>query len=416
MNNKFFSISVNFLSYCIYLLPILLVTGPFLPDLFISICSVFFLIICFIRNDWRYFNNIFFKIFVIFYFYIVIRSLFYSIDFYEIKSSIFYIRFGVFSILIYYLCDFNVKFSKIFFKIIFFTILFLTFDAFIQYFFNYNLIGIEKYSADRISGFFGANAKLGSYMARLFPLSLIYFFLIDNNKNNLTSIKYYLFTIFIFLGILITGERTALFLFLLSLLLIYTLNKNFIKLFFLNFIIFFIISFVFIKFDPNLKKRLITHTKSQINITEGKLRIFSEQHESHYLISYKMFKDNIFFGQGPNSFRHLCSNEKFKLKNNFGCATHPHNIYIQALAEIGFVGFFFLFLCFIFIYFNIIKNITYSFIHKTKKNNFHLKILLTTISLSLFPLVPTGNFFNNWMSAIFYLPIGFFLREYFKNK
>jgi len=199
MNNKFFSISVNFLSYCIYLLPILLVTGPFLPDLFISICSVFFLIICFIRNDWRYFNNNFFKIFIIFYFYIVIRSLFYSIDFYEIKSSIFYIRFGVFSILLYFLCDFNVKFSKIFFKIIFFTLLLLTFDAFIQYFFDYNLIGIKKYSVDRISGFFGANAKLGSYIARLFPLSLIYFFLIDNNKNNLTSIKYYLFIIFIFL-------------------------------------------------------------------------------------------------------------------------------------------------------------------------------------------------------------------------
>ena len=416
MNNKLFFRCVNFLSYCIYLLPILLVTGPFLPDLFISICSVFFLIICFIRNDWRYFNNIFFKIFIIFYFYIFIRSLFYSLDFFVIKSSIFYIRFGIFSILIYFLCVFNINFFKNIIKIIFFTILFLTFDAFIQYYFNYNLIGIEKYSLDRISGFFGANAKLGSYIARMFPLSLIYFFLIENNKNNLTNIKCYLFTVFIFLGVLITGERTSLFLFLLSLLLIYTLNKNSIKLLFINFTILFIIFFVFIKFDPILKNRIISHTKSQINITEGKLRIFSEEHESHYLISYKMFKDNIFFGQGPNSFKYLCSNDKFKSKNNLGCATHPHNIYVQALAEIGIVGFCFLFLCFVFIYFNIIKNITSNIIQKFKKNNFHLQILLAAISLSLFPLVPTADLFNNWMSIIFYLPIGFFLREYIKKK
>lgn len=416
MSNRPFFVFINFLSYCTYLLPILLVTGPFLPDLLISICSIIFLIICFIRNDWRYFNNIFFKIFIIFYCYIVIRSLFYSLDFSEIRSIIFYIRFGVFSIFIYFLCDLNKEFTKNFSRVIFFLILFLIFDAFIQYHFDYNILGIKKYSSDRISGVFGNDAKLGSYIARLFPLSLIYFFFNNNKKNNIFHVKYFLFLILVFLGILITGERTALFLFLLSILLIFIINKIFLKKIFLYFITFAIFFFIFTKFDSTLNQRMIVHTKSQLNITGEKTKLFSNDHQNHYLIAYKMFQDNIFFGQGPTSFRHMCSKDKFKLENNIGCTTHPHNIYIQSLAEIGLVGFSFLSFCFIFVFWNIIKNILNNYNQKLSNNNFHIHILAVTISLSLFPIAPTGNLFNNWMSIIFYLPLGFFLKGYFKSK
>jgi len=31
------------------------------------------------------------------------------------------------------------------------------------------------------------------------------------------------------------------------------------------------------------------------------------------------------------------------------------------------------------------------------------------IFMSLFPLIPSGNFFNNWLSIIFYLTVGFFV-------
>ena len=165
-----------------------------------------------------------------------------------------------------------------------------------------------------------------------------------------------------------------------------------------------------------LNQRMVVHTKLQLNISGEKIKIFSNEHQDHYLIAYKMFQDNILFGQGPNSFRYMCSKDKFKLENNLGCTTHPHNIYIQSLAEIGLVGFSFLSFCFIFVYFNIIKKIISNYNQKLSNNNFYIHILLVTISLSLFPLAPTGNLFNNWMSIIFYIPIGFFLNEYFKSK
>ena len=42
--------------------------------------------------------------------------------------------------------------------------------------------------------------------------------------------------------------------------------------------------------------------------------------------------------------------------------------------------------------------------------------LLVGIFLSVWPLIPTGNFFNNWISIIYYYPVGFLLWSLKKNK
>ena len=42
--------------------------------------------------------------------------------------------------------------------------------------------------------------------------------------------------------------------------------------------------------------------------------------------------------------------------------------------------------------------------------------ILTLFLINLFPLIPTGNFFSNWLNIFYYLPIGFFLWSVDKNK
>jgi O-antigen ligase len=415
MNSQYFKFSIKFLSYLVYLLPILLVTGPFLPDLLISVCSIFFIILCIVRNEWKYFNNIFFKIFFIFYIYLLLRSFVYSFDLLEVKSQICYIRFGILCILIYFLSDQNKNFSKNFTRIIFFLLIFLIIDGLVQYYFDYNIIGIKKYSLDRISGVFGKHAKLGSYIARLFPLSLLYLLPYITKNKNFFNFCYLFFSCLVFIGVLITGERTALFLFLFASLLFSLFNKIILKKFLILLIFLTSIFLLFNIYDVKLNNRIVLQTKSQLS-SAGKLNFFSKEHESHYLISYRMFKDNVFFGQGPNSFRLKCSNVNFRLENNYGCTTHPHNIYIQSLAEIGIIGFLFLITCFLIIYYKIIKNILNNFKKKIILSNLHFYILTIAISLSLFPFSPTGNLFNNWMSIIFYLPVGFLLNQYSKIK
>ncbi|MDC2992736.1 O-antigen ligase family protein, partial [Pelagibacteraceae bacterium] len=143
------------------------------------------------------------------------------------------------------------------------------------------------------------------------------------------------------------------------------------------------------------------------------IKIFSYQHTSHYKSALKMFESNILFGKGPKMFRKLCKDDKYFYEH--ACSTHPHNIYIQLLAEVGIIGFLALFSLFIYI--------LYLFI-RIKFNHFKQKIiyddytilLLILIFTNFFPFIPTGNFFNNFISIYYFLPIGFLLAHLLQKK
>ena len=62
-----------------------------------------------------------------------------------------------------------------------------------------------------------------------------------------------------------------------------------------------------------------------------------------------------------------------------------------------------------------IKNLYIKILNK--KNNTELKdiFIFTSFLITLFPIIPTGNIFNNWLSIIFYLPLGFFIHSKKKN-
>ena len=148
----------------IILIPPALVTGPFIPDFFLSVASIIFLYICFRDNRFYYFNNIFFKLFSIFWLYLVLNSLFSENILHSLKISIFYFRFGIFCILVNYLISTKKKFIDLFFYTLVATMIFVSFDAYIQYFFGRNLLGMSPLEFPRISGLFGDELILGSYL------------------------------------------------------------------------------------------------------------------------------------------------------------------------------------------------------------------------------------------------------------
>ena len=43
-------------------------------------------------------------------------------------------------------------------------------------------------------------------------------------------------------------------------------------------------------------------------------------------------------------------------------------------------------------------------------------ILLAIILINLWPIAPSGNFFNNWLSMLYFYPIGLYLYFKFKNE
>ena len=92
-----------------------------------------------------------------------------------------------------------------------------------------------------------------------------------------------------------------------------------------------------------------------------------------------------------------------------GCTTHPHNFYLQLLGETGIIGFLFVFLLFGYLIYLVCKNfISSKFKNKIILSNFQICLLVGFI-VTLLPVLPNGNFFNNWLSMLMYLPVGFYI-------
>ena len=92
-------------SLLLILLPAALISGPFLPDLFITLIALFFFILYNQDKDKEFLvsKTLFFRLFIIFFIYLVIGSIFSDSIMLSLKSSVTYIRFGIFSIAIIYI-------------------------------------------------------------------------------------------------------------------------------------------------------------------------------------------------------------------------------------------------------------------------------------------------------------------------
>ena len=155
-------------------------------------------------------------------------------------------------------------------------------------------------------------------------------------------------------------------------------------------------------------------TKKAVNSEELELT-FDNKSLFYYVITpdkqlVKFYKEN-----GDSVHKDEPIFAAYDFKN--GCNTHPHNILFQFLSELGLVGLLFLFVAFYFL----IKKISLIIIKKIKNKNLpsneHLLFFtLLGLSLNLFPLFPSGNFFNNWLSVVFYFYVGFLIYTLKKNK
>ncbi len=398
-----------FISTNICLIPFFLVTGPFLSDLSLTICSVSYLLYILINKRLSVFKNQFFIFFIIFYLFIVISSLLSEDIFFSLRSSLPYIRFGLFIMCFWHASkeDKNL-FNKIFIVL---TIIFvlLIFDGYLQFFTGNNILNYEKVGV-RVSSFFADDYILGSYVVRFFPIYLGLYIFIKQKK----IIPYYekiffiIFFILISLLVIISGERTAFGLLLISVFLMFLFLQGLKKTKIFIFISLIITNLIFVNIYQSNYERLVTETKNQI-IGKEKLFFFGERRHEYAVVSINIFKDNIFLGSGPKTYRIKSNDEKYKI-SELSWNTHPHSIYFQLLAETGFLGAIMIFIAFLYFSISIVKESFYKLSQDgLNKTNSNFKIfIIIAILINIFPLIPSGNFFNNWMSIVFYYPIAIF--------
>ena len=158
----------NIASYLIVLLPLSLITGPFFPDLSVVIIDLIFLYFIFKNKEYEIFNNNLFKFLLLFNIYISIRSIFTDDIFLSLKSSLPYFRFLILIFAINYFLNKNKNLINHFSKSIIVIIIILCLDALFQYIFGFNTLGFKIDNPDKLNGFFGDEAVLGSYLIRYF--------------------------------------------------------------------------------------------------------------------------------------------------------------------------------------------------------------------------------------------------------
>lgn len=426
--------------YIIYaIIPFLLITGPALPDIFLTsfsiICLLFYFkkIIKLDMQSWIVSSLLLWIWFIIISFFAINKYL-------SFTDALIFIRFILFIIFSYILLI-NVEFKiiKFFLYIILFLCLFIALDSIFQ-FYNYSneygfggdIFGIKPEGLyGRLSGPF-KDLVPGSYLSR-FLFFILFLYLLE--KKNIYTLFLFTFSISLIIStIYFSGERMALATTLLGIALCIIFTKSLIKILLFSSFLSLIFIILNLNFHPyyNNYKIIESTSKHEGLIIEREFncnkdvkckkqfktqpKIFSviknfneSAYGQIYLTSFQMWKDYPISGIGLNNFNSLCekSNEYKKYHKDFGCTTHPHNYYLQSLVETGIIGF--LIFCFLVI----------SLFRKIFKLKFlDYKIVLISALLTIFwPIMSTGSFLKNWnMTFIcFVCSIALILSEFIKN-
>ena len=423
-------ITNNFFLLVFMCVPVLLITGPALPDISITFCALFFLFnFIILQKDYDFFKDKFFLVSIVFWFSIIFISFFAFDKVRSFQDSIIFIRLLILPTIGYFLFFNTEEKIKKTIIIIFICVLFVLIDTLFQ-FLNYSSeIGFQKdmlgFSSNwygRLTGPFGDELVPGAYVSKFGLLGYLFFLFIKKTKYlNLLEIFY---LSLIGLVCFASGERMALATYFLALffLLIFIKNKRFI--FFSSIslsIILIAITIIFHPFYNDYKVINSTHLHQGltiekyfdcpqdtlkkcnkiINLQPSFIKVLQNFSSSAYGEIYKvglsMFLDNPITGVGISNYQTSCINiSKYKnLMINYDCASHPHNLYIQWLSEGGIITF----ASFLFLLFSILY-----FIFFGCNNNIFKYVSIACILILFWPIMSTGSLIKNWNGVLtFYI-------------
>ena len=301
-------------------------------------------------------------------------------------------------------------------------IVLIGFDIFYQYIFNQNIFGFppgmcEKnyINCTRFSGIFGSELIAGAFISQIGLLNLFLINDLELKNKKLYNLIILIFGLFLFLTILLTGERNALLIFIITLFFFFLFNKKIITFLIINFFLF-ILLILIAQNSHSIKSRYINlldgwNSSKELTI---KKKIINSPWSYHYQAAFELFSQKPILGHGPKSFRIKCKDTKIEKKiieqkeyylDYRSCSTHPHSYMMEFLSEHGIVGFLFFFFFFIKILLTM-----FGLRHHTINKNLYLTIGIGSLLLAIiFPFKPSGSFFSTFNASILFYIFGFFL-------
>jgi len=435
----------NILNLLVCIFPLTFILGTLFVNIIILLISI--LGILFYREKLFNIEKNNLLVFLSFFFLLLIVSTYFEnigSDNNHFLKSFLYLRYFIFLLVIrYIILKGDLNFSQFFLTCLILSSL-VAADVIFQYFIGVNILGFEATPHNR-PGLFRTEAVAGGYIQKFLVLGVfgIPMFL---NKNK-SKIIFYLALVLIvgFLGIIFSGNRMPVILFiffiLLSSLVLGFKKFKLTKLFFLIFI------FSLFTFLINKSERLNTsylgfyagltelsevlpeigrdypeleeykNSGKPFHETEGRRFIENYKmlpnytgHTSLYITSIQLFIESPIIGRGIKSFRNTCK-EVWHLPNRT-CQLHPHHIYLEILNYTGALGFLIIFITLLVLF---IKNINkYHLKNLGNKKNLNLIFYAVAFALLIefFPFRSHGSFFSTNTSSYIFLLIGMFFGLY----
>ena len=224
---KKFKTLIVYKSYLIYSLPFFLGLGAFIPNVIYTILALSFILLLINKSiKISYFNNIFFKLLMIFWLVSVLSSFFSENISMSMLSSVSYLRFIIFAMLTYWLIKEQYLDFNLFFKIVLYSLTAIIFFAYVELITGYNVILDDlkdifqdgfKNPRTRITGLFADEQVLGGYLLRILLFALIIFFYNEIKISKRTKTYFLFLIISSLLFIVFSGERSSIVMLIISL-------------------------------------------------------------------------------------------------------------------------------------------------------------------------------------------------------
>ena len=147
-----------------------------------------------------------------------------------------------------------------------------------------------------------------------------------------------------------------------------------------------------------LKERYYGQIINQINSKEKFLKFKNESlYFKLYKSGFEVFKEYPLLGVGNKNYRiETCKKLSENNSDAYICNTHPHQIYIEFLAEHGIVGSVIILSIFFLLFFKILKNILIT------KNYIQIGSFIFVLTVFT-PLIPSGSFFSDFNATLFWI-------------
>ena len=387
----------------ITLYPILIIVGPLTSLLNTLFIGLIYLIFFFKDAHYKIlYKNKTLKILLLLYIYLIFNILF-SLN-YEIGlgRSVGFLRLILLFIAINYFFYISKSNIKIFYA---WTIIFIIFiiDVYFERFLGTNIFGWgaeDQPHGPRIVSFFKDEPIAGSFIHGF--IFLISGFLFGFLKDKKKGFYIYFFLISFFLiSIVLTGERSNTIKIIFGVAL-FVLISDFIKAKskILILTILFSSAILLISNSSYLKNRYVGQFYYYLSLKDSK-KLEDSKYYQLYRSGFNVFKNSPILGVGNKNYRvESCKDLEKMTKFKYKCTTHPHQVYIEFLAEHGALGTIILLSLFFLLIFKDLKKIIYS------KNLIQIGAFIYLLS-SFLPLLPSGSFFTDYNITLFFINLSF---------